>query len=424
MKKGICSRILTPKQVGPICWFMATFVAMFYSQRSRKILLNASKTWNTKNELFTLLKHVLDDQYLKTSSEDYEKFRDDTFGEILSLLYKENSKAFPYNPKTVDSGFTPINYIGKLYKLLNVDYKIYEYSRGIFDSNLYYSFMNEEFDNIRYRIVNGSIQKSYTPNKEVKYSDIEDKYKKEEVNPPQVLIINVSNNFTWTNNFYFTKFPHTIINEGDTKENLTSMRDKIKYQGSEYNLDSVILENFNIRKNHWHTIAGITCKRDKFLYNGWTRESMDPVMANKELTRNIPCELMKFDWNIRRGDNSFCLNTKKCIPEILKFFNDDKLCFNFGFGDRILIYVRKKNATVDTSDTSIEKEDDIQKYFEARAISEERKRAISEERKRAISEERKRAISEERKRKIAIKKMRDDEINKIEKMLSKFKRKG
>ena len=428
MKKGICSRILTPKQVGPICWFMSTFVAMFYSQRSRKLLLKASKTWNTNNELFSLLKQILDDKYLKTASresEDYENFSDDTFSKILSLLYNENSKAFPYNPETVDGGFAPINYIGKLYKLLNVDYKIYEYSRGIFDSNLYYSYMNEDFDNIRYRIVNRSIQKYYTRGKEVKYFDIEKKYKKEEVNPPQVLIVDISNNFTWTNKFYFTKFPHTIINEGDTKENLTSMRDKIKYQGSEYNLDSVILANFNIRKNHGHTIAGITCKREKFLYNGWTRESMDPVMANKEITRNIPCELMKYNWNIRRGDNSFCLNTKKCIPDILKEkdFDNNELCFNFGFGDRILIYVRKKYATVDTSaDTSIEKEDDIQKYFEARAISEERKRAISEERKRAISEERKRAISEERKR--AIIKKRDDEINKIEKMLSKYKRKG
>jgi hypothetical protein len=45
-RKGICSRILTPKQVGPICWFMATFVAMFYSQRSRKILLEESKGFN------------------------------------------------------------------------------------------------------------------------------------------------------------------------------------------------------------------------------------------------------------------------------------------------------------------------------------------------------------------------------------------
>ena len=75
--KGTCARILTPKQVGPICWFMAAFVAMFYSQRSRKLLLNASEGWNKRKALFTLLKQVLDDRYLKVESresEDYKKF--------------------------------------------------------------------------------------------------------------------------------------------------------------------------------------------------------------------------------------------------------------------------------------------------------------------------------------------------------------
>ena len=70
---------------------MATFVAMFYSQRSRRLLLNASTSWK-KKKLFTLLKHVLDDKYLKTASRESE----DTFGNILSLLYKENNNAFPY----------------------------------------------------------------------------------------------------------------------------------------------------------------------------------------------------------------------------------------------------------------------------------------------------------------------------------------
>jgi len=467
MKKGICSRILTPKQVGPICWFMASFVAMFYSQRSRKILLNASKTWNTRNELFTLLKHVLDDQYLKTSSEDYEKFRDDTFGKILSLLYKENSKAFPYNKKTVDGGFAPINYIGKFFNLLNVDYKIYEYRRSIIYHNLYYSYMNEEFDNIIYNNVNRLIEETITPNKEVKYSDIEKKYKNGEIHPPQILIVNVSSNdIASTESTYFTKFPYAKVDNGTTKNELTSMREKITYHGAEYKLDSVILSNYNLRKNHGHAIAGITCKNEKYIYNGWTRRSMDPMMAKTKITRNIPCELMSYNWNIQK-DNNFCLNTKKCIPDILKFFNDDKLCFNFGAGNRILIYVRKDATVV----TSTEKEDDIQKYLDARAISEERKRALSEERKRALSEERKRAISEERKRalseerrralslerkraiseairrelseeekyfkaralseerkraiseerKRAIKKIRDNEINEIENMLSNLK---
>ena len=83
--KGVCSRILTPKQVGPICWFLATFVAMFYSQRSRKILLEASKGWDNENKLFILLKQILHDKYTKTASresEDYWNFRDDTFYNI------------------------------------------------------------------------------------------------------------------------------------------------------------------------------------------------------------------------------------------------------------------------------------------------------------------------------------------------------
>jgi len=68
-KKGgrICSRILTPKQVGETCWFMAIFVAMFYSQRSRKILLEASRKWNTKKDLFKKVNDILHDKYLKTS---------------------------------------------------------------------------------------------------------------------------------------------------------------------------------------------------------------------------------------------------------------------------------------------------------------------------------------------------------------------
>ena len=70
---------------------------------------------------------------------------------------------------------------------------------------------------------------------------------------------------------------------------------------------------------------------------------MDPVMANKAITRNIPCELMPYNWNIKKHYD-FCLNTKQCIPEIYKTkFEAMKsdLCFNFSKGKRILVYVRK-----------------------------------------------------------------------------------
>jgi hypothetical protein len=81
---------------------------------------------------------------------------------------------------------------------------------------------------------------------------------------------------------------------------------------------------------------------------------MDPVMA-KNITREIPCELMKYDWNIIKN-NDFCLNTTKCIPELLrKKLKVRDICFNFSKGERFLIYVRKdaKPDTSADSDTNV-----------------------------------------------------------------------
>ena len=353
---SICSRILTPKQVGPICWFMAAFVAMFYSQRSRRKLLNASNHWNTKKDLFSLLKQVLDDKYLKTASResaDYKMFSDNTFAMILDLLYKENKYAFPYNPKTTSGGFNSEYYIGKLYKLLNVDYKMFDYN--VSDNHLFYSYLNEEFNSIEYKIVRKIIRTLVHENRRFKYED-------ENMVAPQVLLVIVHDNKKFTE-FYKELFPNTIINDGDTKKNITSLSEIIYYRGAEYNLDSVILSNWNKRKTG-HAIAGITCKKNKFVYNGWTRTSMDPVMAKTGITRNIPCELMRYDWNIKKH-NDFCLNTKTCFPDILKRKKDTKnvdLCFNFSKGRRILVYLQKDAGV----ETSIEKDYDLSKTKKAK----------------------------------------------------------
>ena len=361
---SVCYRILTPKQVGPICWFMAAFVAMFYSQRSRKILLEESKGWivkknekslksrlsifgDKKKTLFKLLKHILDDRYLKVGlgsreSMDYNKFSDNTFGKVLSLLNKVDNKSFPYIPSKV-SGFNAEYYIGKLYKLLNVDYEMYDYN--VSDNFMTYSFLNEEFSNkVLYRINKKLIETRVIPNKTFKYLE-----KNIKIAPP-ILIIIVRNNKENTD-FYKDTFPNNTLKEGVTKDELKSMRERIYYMGTEYNLDSVILSNWNINKNNGHSIAGITCKKGKYIYNGWTRTSMDPVMANKIITRNIPCELMEYDWNIKYNDD-FCLNTAKCIPDALKHkLSNRDICFNFSKGTRILVYVRK-NAKQDTSTES------------------------------------------------------------------------
>jgi hypothetical protein len=351
---NVCERILTPKQVGPICWFMAAFVGMFYSQRSRKKLLDASTSWNKKKPLFTILKHILDDKYLKTAdgreSEDYRKFSDDTFGKVLSLLHKENSQLFPYKPSASSGGFNPEFYIGRLYKLLNVDYRMYDYN--IADKVFAYSFLNEEFNNkVVYKLEKKKINTYF-------YRDAAFKYDEAAIKPPEILMVIVRNDNKNTD-FYKDLFPNNIINEGGTKDVLTSMKERIFYKGVEYNLDAVLLANWNINERNGHAIAGITCKKGRYVYNGWTRSSMDPVMIDKNIARNIPCELMKYDWNIKyNGD--FCLNPKKCIPEVLKHkLEKHDICFNFSKGKRTLVYVRKdtnaETSGMDKSNSSVSK---------------------------------------------------------------------
>ena len=335
-KKGVCSRILTPKQVGPICWFMATFVAMFYSQRSRKILLEASKSWR-EDKLFDLLKHVLNDKYLKKASresEDYRNFSDDTFINLLKYLNEHDPRSFPYNPLKHSHGFRSEYYIGELYKLLNVDYKVFDYNKK--DNHLFYSYLNKGFDSLEYETIEKNIQISLYPNKFFVYID---KF----MDAPKILMVIVRDDKD-TTELYKELFPETIISDGDTKDNITSMNDKIFYRGSEYHLDSVILVNWDIRKGG-HAIAGITCKKDKYIYNGWSRRNMNPAIP----VIRIPCELMRYDWDIKQ-EGEFCLNRKKCIPDTLGI-KLKRLCFNFKKGRRILVYVRKDAISATSSNT-------------------------------------------------------------------------
>ena len=344
-KNNTCARILTPLQVGPICWFMATFVAMFYSQRSRKLLLAASSRWNKKKELFNLLKNVLDDKYLKTAggreSEDYRNFKDDTFLKILTLMNKEDKKAFYFNPnhKTMLNSFRPQLYIGKLYTLLGVDYKMFDYST--IDYNLRYSYLNEDYNALRIsKIVDNdiidTIDNSQGRLKDYKYID--------DLSAPPIVIVRV---YDYHIPVYDDILTNNVIPEDSKNSNIRYRKDNITYNGKKYTLDSAIITNTNTEHKVGHIISGITCKKERYVYNGWPRLNISPANATRELTQNIPCELMKWNWNTVY-DADICLNRLKCMPDILKGkVEKGNVCFNFSGGSRILVYVRDdaKSAT-------------------------------------------------------------------------------
>ena len=361
-RKGICSRILTPKQVGPICWFMAAFVAMFYSQRSRKILLEASKGWNKKDELFKLLYEILHEKFMKVESresEDYRNFSDDTFGNIVSLLHMKNPTSFPFDPKRAKPGFYGRFYIGKLYNLLNVDYKMFDYFHTTATNDPYYrlsySLLNEDMSFYNYKIDdNRDVGRDFA-SKEAKYKTR--RWKDDKI-APRILLISVVNYGDPTTfptrtqlDEVIAYFPSGIISEGEKNiegdnegyiegnpDNLKSMRDTIYYNGYEYNLDSVLLSNWNTGNYLGHEIAGITCEKERYVYNGWVRTSNDPAMK-EGFTLDTPCKLMEFNWNIKDNPD-FCLSSKNCIPEV--GITPRSLCFNFSKGQRVFVYVREE----------------------------------------------------------------------------------
>jgi hypothetical protein len=265
-------------------------------------------------------------------------------------LNEHDPLSFPYEP-TRHYGFKAEYYIGKLYGLLNIDCKVFDYNQK--DNHLFYSFLNEELNNVvDYETVGNRLIISSTQNKYFKYIVDENKVS------PKIIIVIVRNAKNLSKIFK-RLYPYTIIGDSIIKDNITSMNEIIFYRGSEYHLDSVILDNFNELEEGGHSIAGITCKKNKYIYNGWTRTSMDPMIAKQEITRNIPCELMPSDWNIKE-DIDFCLNTTKCIPDVLKIVKKD-VCFNFSKGQRVLIYVRKDAISATSSNKSSIKKEDLEK---------------------------------------------------------------
>ena len=351
-KKGgrICSKILTPKQVGETCWFMSIFVAMFYSQRSRKILLRASRKWNLKKDLFKKLNDILHDKYLKTSKgNDYSDYNGDIFIEILSLLYEENEIIFPYNPKEFSYGFWAEVYIGRLYKLLNVDYKMFDYQPHF--NRVAYSAFNEGLDIFRYDIFNKNLKRRVGIAVEKGYKYVEDK------KAPPILIIRLYDFDNFDMYYKGNMLESHVLPDGDAKDELKSTREQITYNEKMYKLDSTILMSFNGHDyGESHYITGITCKNKKYIYNGWLRTQMDPRTVDKNKTIKIPCELMRYEWDV---DNKyFCIDTKNCSPKILDYNTELKktmpidFCFNFKYGQRLLIYVREDATSENSKETS------------------------------------------------------------------------
>ena len=369
-----CKNIISLKQYGPTCWFNSILMALLYSDESRKLLLKKSNKWNIKIKVLNTIKYILHNKYLRTDKifKDYEYFDKIRPEFILKELYNYNKKKFIIDPDINKFGYKSALYIRKIYKLLGV--KVLYLDLDFKTKKLYYSLFNN------FEIVSLNNTGTISLYNKIKSFSTIIKYFKN----PDVVIINIKEKLDDTQYPSWYKINNNSIyynnNTIDCLKNFSTLNNEVKNNKDIYVQDSILLANYNSNVGG-HSISGITCKGDRYVYNGWTRTTIDPnikvnsqikdwkkMLVNNEywyfnipsgkivkeadsiypsnfpaeefFKKNnieIPCELIKYDWNVIKNKD-FCLNPKKCI---LDEMNINDLCFSFNKGEREVIYVKK-----------------------------------------------------------------------------------
>jgi len=326
-----CENVISLKQYGPTCWFNAILMAVLYSEGSRKLLLEKSESWDKTIKVFRTLAFILKNKYLRTDniSQDYAYFDKVRPEHILKQLHQYNRKKF-HELKIFRYGYYSSLYIRKIYKLLGAKVLFLD----LVNDKLFYSRHN----NVTRIDTSASFIIQDKPILTI-LKHFED---------PDVIIIRM---LSQGDDIDFTPYPlhydlyylldNNYITE-KTYNSLFRLGKNITYKDDTYTQDSVLLTNWNnMHLKKGHSITGITCEKERYVYNGWTRTTIDPNMkkTSEDIEDiEIPCEIMKFDWDIHKNTN-FCLNLQKCILDTMKIDVKD-LCFSFNKGRREIIYIK------------------------------------------------------------------------------------
>lgn len=355
-KTIFCSDIAIIPQFEATCWFNAILMSCFYSQRMRTLMINkVSKTWDNSS-LFKLFKTIIKNNY-NTDAKDklqilYDKIKPELI--LLKTLTKFNPELFYFLKIKQNTEFRwNINYIINFLGFLNVNYLDIIYYEDqeddediiLFNFSKYYKtqfITNPHTGQLVDIITTFNIDDNPDFTKEKQY------IKQIIKDIPDVLILrhdhfikDIDFNEIYTN--LTQKFKNANVHKSDNYDitqtsidNIKHFKEVIHIFDQEYELDNVILGNYNINSNTGHIILGMHCNNFKYVYNGW----------NNPIT-NKPCPLYKFNWNLHHN-KPFSLNTHDCKLDFdLKIKNTEKYSFNNG--SAVLIYVRKNYHTISTT---------------------------------------------------------------------------
>ncbi len=272
------------------CWLNAIILSVLYSQHSRNFLINEIENLKTGGYM-TLIKELLISYYT--------------------------------NKKSIDKFFKDIDPSTLLFQIFNSKEKTRIAEQHIIN---FYKYMGVKCAGIAYLKIEG--KEAYITKEPITYQPDVIVFFHEDLN-------NYSENYL--NNLKTAKNKKELGILPKLFEGLSTYNNEITYNGITYILSSCLTTD-NRDNYDYHSVAGIFCNDTRYVYNGF---------YNKPKT---PCSLIKYDWDITKNE-IYCLNPKKCDIDVdtnIKGVNN--LCFNFGNGNRTLVYIRKDKTTVLNND--------------------------------------------------------------------------
>ena len=373
MDFNICNFVNTVPQFGGTCWFNSILMASLYSKNSRKLLIGLAKNWDKKNNFLMVIKNILKNHYFNSEKTNnyFKKVRPEAI--LFKMLQTYNDKFLKkflkYKIKTL--GYSNLGWYNedviKFYKYLGVNCldityfsdtdeylinfdKYFKYKQDTKNPN---QIITEQFNKIT------ASEKSFEKESE----EVKDILRK----IPDVIILNHSDlNSVYTNgvrklNDSYKKFNKKTIKAHQLSTYKIKQDDTIKhyeniinFKGYKYKLDSCLIENYDRESGVGHSIVGLTCDNNRFVYNGWNINTVDAAIKdtlNLKLSQTT-CSLMKFDWDLKTN-YEFCLNKTLCKLDFIdKNDKTKQLCFSFNKGPRILVYIRVNETKNDETNIS------------------------------------------------------------------------
>jgi hypothetical protein len=319
-----CSRVLTLEQRNaPTCWFNALMMVLFFSQNTR-IAVASSIPYikdKRKDPLIIKIGKILEG-YNKTRANEYlyKRLQPKEFLETIRTLYPKQFPTIKMNGKLSLYQGDSMEYMHRMLQFLEVPHLMLsrpdmksgktEWSHYNYDM-----YENKLFDDDALKKEFGSRKNASTYPKFV------------DTKRPVILTIMVNRSHdkmlaemagkAWIK---YTTYPV----EGLYTDTHSS---KIKYNGETYYLDSMILSGYNpLACSAGHAIAGVTCNNNRFLYNGWTINTVDKGMKKNFQGSKEPCPLDPIDW---ARTTNFCIAKEGCgYDQFISKLNTKSLCFS------------------------------------------------------------------------------------------------